>query len=80
MLLLQHIPAFQQEFFGSLCKHLILFPDKAHTSFHLWRKGTETEAALTGNIDDLIKADGVSNAFVHHERAVKKEVIGRHNI
>ncbi len=50
----------KQEFFGSLCEHLILFPDKVHTGFQPWLKGAETEAALSGDIDDLVKVDGIS--------------------
>lgn len=68
-----------QKFLGCLCKCLIFFPDQLHLWRNLHRKGAEAEGAAFADVNDIVKTNGVSHAFFHHNGAIEQQVISTGN-
>ena len=68
-----------QKFLGCLCKCLIFFPDQLHLWRNLHGKGAEAEGAAFADVNDIVKTDGVSHAFFHHNGAIEQQVISTGN-
>ena len=68
-----------QKFLRSLCKCLIFFPNQLHLWRNLHGKRTETKGTVLADVNDIVKTDGVSHAFFHHNGAIEQQVISTGN-
>lgn len=68
-----------QKFLRSLCKCLIFFPDQLHLRRNLHGKRAETKRTVLADVNDIVKTDGVSHAFFHHDGAIEQQVISASN-
>ena len=59
---------------------LIFFPNQMQGKWRLILQGPKCQGAVPAYIDDPVKAKGVAHAFLHHEGAVKQQVVRARNI
>ena len=69
-----------QKFFSGLREKLVLFPGDMQPHFQLRLQRPEAQRAAAGCPDDLVQTQGVSHAFLHHDRGVVQQIVCRGDV
>src|SRR5699024_8308821 len=69
-----------QEFFSGFREKLVFFPRDMEPHLQLRLQRPEAQRAVAGCSDDLVQAQGVPHAFLHHDRGVVQQIVCRDDV
>ena len=74
------LPHHFQKRLGRPGEHLVLLPDQIHAGSYLVRQRAEAEAAFSPGMDEPVQAERVTDALLHHQGGVVKQVVGADDV